>query len=125
MDAHFDPAHFPVGASDWIAQKHIAGPIFAPDAWGGYLIYRFAPEPMVFVDDRHDLYGTAFLKDYVEVVQVLPDWRKVLDQDKLKLVLVPKNSSLANILRETPQWKAVYEDRTAALFQRGESATGN
>lgn len=118
MDANFDSTHFPVEASDYIAQKHLSGPIFAPDAWGGYLIYRFAPEAKVFVDDRHDLYGTEFLKDYVKVIQVLPDWQKVLDQNQLKQVLAPKDSSLANILRETPEWKEIYKDKTAALFLR-------
>jgi hypothetical protein len=118
MNARFDPTRFPVEAADWVAAKNISGPIFSPDAWGGYLIYRFSPEQKVFVDDRHDLYGTDFLKNYVKVIQVSPDWKKVLDQQKLKQVLVPKDSSLANILRETPQWKEVYKDRTAAYFLR-------
>ena len=109
---------FPVQAVEVIAQRGIEEPIFAPDYWGGYLIYRFFPEPKVFVDDRHDLYGERFLKDYLKVINVQPDWEKFLNERQVHWVLVPAGSSLANILKETPSWKVTYEDNTAVLFQK-------
>src|SRR5262249_33644429 len=57
IDAHFDGKRFPVEAVDFIVQHQIRQPIFAPDYWGGYLIYRLDPGNKVFVDDRHDFYG--------------------------------------------------------------------
>ena len=118
MDAQFDAKRFPVQAVEVIAQRGIKEPIFAPDYWGGYLIYRFFPEPKVFVDDRHDLYGQRFLKDYLKVINVQPDWEKFLNERQVHWVLVPAGSSLANILKETPSWKVTYEDNTAVLFQK-------
>jgi hypothetical protein len=118
MDAHFDAKRFPVESAAFIAGQHIAGPIFAPDAWGGYLIYRLAPETKVFVDDRHDLYGKTFLKDYIKVVSVSPVWESVLDHQYLQWVLAPNGSSLGNILKQTPRWRLVHEDGTAVLFER-------
>src|SRR5256885_6206389 len=118
MDAQFDAKRFPVQAVEVIAQRGIEEPIFAPDYWGGYLIYRFFPEPKVFVDDRHDLYGECFLKDYLKVVQVQPDWEKFLNERKVDCVLAPTAGSLANILKETPTWNLIYEDSTAVLFQK-------
>ena len=50
-----------------IAQRDIREPIFCPDLWGGYLIYRLYPQTEVLVDDRHDLYGDQFFKDYLKV----------------------------------------------------------
>jgi hypothetical protein len=120
MDAHFDLKRFPVQAVEVLAQRRIEEPIFAPDYWGGYLIYRFFPEPRVFVDDRHDLYGELFLKDYLKVMHVQPDWEKFLNEKKVHWVLVPAEGSLANILKEMPAWKIVYEDSTSVLLQKRE-----
>jgi hypothetical protein len=118
MDAQFDAKRFPVQAVEVIAQRDIEGPVFAPDYWGGYLIYRFFPEARVFVDDRHDLYGERFLKDYLKIMHVQPDWEKFLNDRGVRLVLAPTGGSLANILKETPAWKVTYEDSTGVLFQR-------
>jgi hypothetical protein len=118
MQAHFDSSRFPVEASNFIADQKIAGPVFAPDAWGGYLIYRLAPDTRVFLDDRHDLYGEKFLQDYVKVVSVSPEWKTILDREQLHWVLTPVDSSLANILRQTPAWKLIHEDHTSLLFER-------
>ena len=118
MSAHFDPAHFPVEAANLIAKEHIAAPMFTPDAWGGFLIYRLSPQTKVFVDDRHDLYGADFFKDHLNVIRVAPNWEKVLDEKQLRWVLVPSESSLANILKLSTQWKLVHEDHTAVLFER-------
>jgi hypothetical protein len=118
MDAHFDAKRFPVQAVEVIAQRGIDDPIFAPDYWGGFLIYRFFPDARVFVDDRHDLYGERFLKDYLKVIQVQPDWEKFLNERRVQWVMAPAGSSLANILKETTAWRVTYEDSTAVLFQR-------
>ncbi len=118
MDARFDAKRFPVQAAEVIARRGIDQPIFTPDSWGGYLIYRLYPQTKVFVDDRHDLYGEQFLKDYLKVIRVAPDWDKVLNEMHVDWVLVPAGSSLANMLRETSQWTVIHEDGTEVLFQR-------
>jgi hypothetical protein len=118
MDAHFDAKRFPVQAVNAIAQRDNRTPIFAPDYWGGYLIYRLYPQTQVVVDDRHDLYGEQFLKDYLRVTRVAPGWDKVLEEKHVSRVLTPEESSLANILRETAGWQITYEDKVAVLFER-------
>jgi hypothetical protein len=118
MDAHFDAKRLPVQAADVIAQRGVRDPIFSPDYWGGYLIYRLYPQNRVFVDDRHDLYGEEFLKEYLKVVNVGPDWEKVLNAKQVGWVLAPEGSSLANILKETPAWVVIHQDETATLFKR-------
>ncbi len=118
MNAHFDARHFPVQAVEHIARRNIREPVFAPDSWGGYLIYRLYPQTKVFVDDRHDLYGVEFLKDYLKAVRITPDWDKFLNEKRVNWVLVPAESSLANMLEETSQWNVAYRDGTAVLFKR-------
>ena len=118
MDAQFDPRHMPAQASDLIVQRGIRDPIFAPDSWGGYLIYRLYPRNRVFVDDRHDLYGEVFLKDYLKAIRLTPDWDVFLKEKKVNWALLPAESSLANMLEETSQWDVVYRDGTAVLLER-------
>jgi len=120
INAYFDPQRLPVEAVEVIGQRGIHDPIFSLDRWGGYLIYGLAPQTKVFVDDRHDFYGDAFIKDYMTVTQVQPGWDKVLEEERVNWVLMPAESPLANVLRLTHRWKVVHEDGTAALFQRSE-----
>jgi len=121
INAYFDDKRFPVEAAGLIAKRDIREPIFCPDQWGGYLIYRLYPQTQVLVDDRHDLYGDQFFKEYLKVVFVQSDWRKVLDERHVDWILVQKNSSLSTILELTPGWKLVHADDTAVLFHRERS----
>lgn len=118
MHAHFDPKHIPVQATDTIVERGIREPIFAPDSWGGYLIYRLYPENRVFVDDRHDFYGVDFLRDYLKAIRLTPDWDKFLNEKHVNWALLPAGSALANMLEETTQWNVVYRDGTAVLLER-------
>jgi hypothetical protein len=118
LNAYFDDKRFPVEAAEVIAKRNIREPIFCPDQWGGYLIYRLYPQTKVLVDDRHDLYGDQFFKNYLKVVFVQPEWEKLLDEKKVNWILVQKNSSLGTILGQTPGWKLIHEDQTAMLFLR-------
>jgi hypothetical protein len=118
FDAHFDGKRFPVEATNYISERRIREPIFSLDYWGGYLIYRTYPQSRVVLDDRHDLYGAQFFKEYLKVVLIQPGWEKVLDRLGVDWVLLPDSSSLANMLRLTSQWTIMHEDGTAVLFER-------
>ena len=118
IDAYFDEKRFPVEAAEVIAKRNIREPIFSQDYWGGYLIYRLYPQTKVVVDDRHDLYGDQFFKDYLRVMFIQPGWDKVLEEEHVNWILMPPGSTLANMLRLTSGWTVIHEDGTAVLFQR-------
>jgi hypothetical protein len=118
MNAHFDSKQLPVQATGAIVQRGLREPIFAPDSWGGYLIYRLYPQNKVFVDDRHDFYGEDFLRDYLKAIRLTPDWDKFLNEKQVNWALLPAGSSLANMLEETAQWSVAYRDETAVLLER-------
>ncbi|HKD01984.1 MAG TPA: hypothetical protein VKB77_06140 [Terriglobales bacterium] len=124
MSARFDSQRFPVAATDWIEAQGIREPIFSQDYWGGYVIYRLYPQSQVFLDDRHDFYGDEYLKRYLKIVRVEPGWDRELESLSPTWILLPRESTLTNILKEVPLWKAVYEDRTATLFRK-ENAGGD
>jgi len=116
MNAHFDAKRFPVEAVNYLETHDIPGPVLSPDSWGGYLIYRLYPRTKVVLDDRHDLYGEEFLKSYLKMVHVEPGWDDFLKQHPAGSILVPKDTALADILLETPNWQPIYGDTVAILF---------
>jgi hypothetical protein len=118
MDAHFDAKRFPVHAVDYLEKQGVQGALVGPDYWGGYLIYRLYPRVRMVVDDRHDFYGEEFLKSYLKMVHVEPGWEDFLEQHPAGWVVVPKDSALANMLAETPDWQRAYGDDVAVVFVR-------
>jgi hypothetical protein len=124
VHAQFDPQRMPVEAVNFLERENVAEPpvtepVFSTDAWGGYLIYRMYPERKVVVDDRHDLYGSGRIRQYLTLTQAEPGWRNVLEDWQIRTAILPHGSTLANLLRELPQeWRVVYEDKVAVVFER-------
>jgi hypothetical protein len=124
MDAHFDPQRMPVAAVTFLEKELHGGqastePVFSTDTWGGYLIYRLYPERKVVVDDRHDLYGSDRIRQYLILMQAEPGWQSALRQWQIRTALLPSGSTLANLLREVPQdWRIVYEDKVGVVFEK-------
>ncbi len=117
MQAHFDGKRFPINAVDYLETVKDKAAVLAPDYWGGYLIYRLHPQILVAIDDRHDLYGEQVLKSYLKLMRAEPGWDNFLKDHEIRRVLVPNGSPLDNLLRETADWKVVYADQRASLFE--------
>ena len=105
----FPPDQFPVAAYPHIP---VGARLFAPDKFGGYLIYRSNGARKVFFDGRSDLYGAAFLKQYGRLVQVRPGWQQYFEGFHFTHALLPVDAPLAAAL-ELIGWKEVYRDSTA------------
>jgi hypothetical protein len=124
VHSQFDPQKVPVAAVDFLEQESrdeppVVEPVFSTDSWGGYLIYRMYPTRKVVVDDRHDLYGSDRIRQFVLLTQGAPEWQGILARWRINTVLFPTDSTLANLLREMPQqWRVVYEDGVAVVFER-------
>jgi hypothetical protein len=116
MDAHFDPNRMPVAAVDFIEQHTLQGPVLSTDFWGGYLVYRLYPRQQVVVDDRHDLYGEAFFKSYLNMYRGQEGWQEFLQSHDEGSLLLPRNAAITNLLLEDADWKAVYTDQLAVIF---------
>ncbi len=114
----FDPAMFPVKAADFLEQQGLDRRVFAKDQWGGYLIYRFDGRMQIFLDGRSDHYGRELLQTYAKVIDVKPGWDAVLRQYGVQFVLAPPEHALASVLALSPEWKRVYTDSVATVFER-------
>jgi len=121
LHAEFDPTQFPVQAAS-VVEHERGSPtrLFCSWQWGGYLIYRAWPSIKVFNDGRTDFYGPAFVKEGLRAWQAAPDWSNILARHGVNAALLPVDSALASVLRERRDWKLVYQDRVAVLFQKSE-----
>jgi hypothetical protein len=120
IHAQFNPTKMPVAAVNFL-QKQDNGeqPVFSTDAWGGYLIYTMYPDRQVIIDDRHDLYGSERIRQYLTLTQAEEGWQNVLKDWKIRTAVLPTDSTLANLLRELPQdWRVAYEDKAAVVFEK-------
>ncbi len=115
VPAGFPPEDFPVAAYDRIPA---GARLFAPDKFGGYLIYRSNGTLPVFFDGRSDLYGAQFLKDYGRLVQVRPGWREWWESFHFTHALLPTDAPLLAALEQIG-WQPVYQDKTATLLAAG------
>lgn len=114
MDAHFDPKRMPVEAVNFLQHREVRSAILSPDYWGGYVIYRMYPHNKVVIDDRHDFYGENFLQLYVAMIHTQPGWDVLLRSSDC--LLLPKNATLTIVIRQSPDWKAIYSDDVAVVF---------
>ena len=113
--AGFPADQFPVAAYPHIPP---GARLFAPDKFGGYLIYRSNGTLKVFFDGRSDLYGADFLKQYSRLVQVRPGWRAYWESFHFTHALLPADAPLLPALEEIG-WRPIYQDKTATLLVFG------
>jgi hypothetical protein len=113
--AGFPPDQFPVAAYSHLDPS---GRLFAPDKFGGYLIYRSNGQIKVFFDGRSDLFGAEFLKNYAKLVQIRPGWRESWDGFHFTQALLPNNAPLIEGLKLSG-WRSVYRDGTVTILEPG------
>jgi hypothetical protein len=117
-----DVSSYPVGAADWLAAHPEVGTrMYNQYGWGGYLAYRFYPDPnrRVFIFGEAALMGDDLLNQYQDVQTLRSDWLQVLDRYQVDYIVYNKGEALANVLATTPGWKLVYEDSVAVIYVRG------
>lgn len=115
-----DESVAPSGAVQAVQNAHLAGPVLNEYGLGGYLIFSgIAP----FIDGRADMYGDAFLKEYMEAVSLrsadgLP---KLLQRFHIEWTLMPPESPAAALLDHLPEWRRLYADKFAVVHVRKET----
>jgi hypothetical protein len=117
LPAGFPPDQFPVAAYERLDP---GGRLFAPDKFGGYLIYRSKGAKKVFFDGRSDLFGAKFLENYAKIVQIRPGWRPIWDSFGFTQALLPTQAPLIEVLKLSG-WSQVYQDGTATILVPGKT----
>jgi hypothetical protein len=111
-----DAENFPTTAVDWLLENKPEGHLFNSYNWGGYLIWRTYPQFRVYIDGRADVYGDAFIFDYISIYNAKPGWEEKLENQAVQTVLVESNAPLANELRQSSAWHIAFTDKLSTIF---------
>ena len=115
--ATFDPAEFPVAALQAHPPGTMAPELFNQMRWGGYILYAF-PETRIFMDGHADFFGEALTREYLEIRHLAPGWEEGLDRHGVNWTLTMPMAPISQGLASSPNWRKVYEDRTAVIYTR-------
>jgi hypothetical protein len=105
--------------------------VLTTDQWGDYLIYT-NPRHKVFVDGRSDFYGPEIGNDYIRLINGHWEWRRLLDKYRFEAALLPAESAIAQLLKQSAEWRIVADNgkqvllvlRTVLVPSTGKSPAG-
>ncbi len=81
-----------------------------------HLTYRFYPRIRIFVDGRSDFFGAEFGKQYLQIAQAGYEWESLLKRYQIDMALVPAEWPLTELLKRSPEWRVVKDDKLGILF---------
>jgi tetratricopeptide (TPR) repeat protein len=123
-----DLSQTPVGACDFIARHGIRGRGFSPFHFGGYVLWRFWPDPgrLPFMD----IHQTGTREDRALSVAAFasrPAYRQLVARHGFDYAIVDRQTPfqyrLLDFFDEDSTWSLVFVDDAAALYLRRTGAT--
>ncbi|HYL37384.1 MAG TPA: hypothetical protein VEV17_15830 [Bryobacteraceae bacterium] len=117
LKPEYDPKRYPAQALK-VLRADPNSRIFTDDEWGDYLVYNLYPGHKVFVDGRSDFYGQDFEQKYLDLMNVKYDWEQYLEKYKVDTIVLSTTTALASTVKESPNWRVVYDDTVAIVFRR-------
>ena len=118
-ETNFNFSTYPVASIRYLERHDLIGKhLLTTDAAAGYVILHDWPQQKVFIDDRYDMYPTSVIYDYFDLTGAKPGWSKVLDKYDVDVIVWGKDTSLAEMLDHSDQWKRVHRDATDAVWVR-------
>ena len=114
--AQTEAQRFPASAVEFIRAENPPGPIFNWYDWGGYLIWKLYPERLVYIDGRADVYGDAFIKEFLQASKGEGDWREPLSRYNVRTVIIKPDSPLSHLLQREEGWSKAFEDKQAVVL---------
>jgi hypothetical protein len=114
---------YPLRATTWITENpKLTTRVFNHYNYGGWLVLQGVP---VFIDGRPDMYGDAFVDDYVRFTgAAVADWQSTMTSLKADAVLMPVGSAMTKQIDadiaagRAPLWYEPITDPQARLFVR-------
>ncbi len=117
------PTLYPERAADWIEKHDVRGKSFNVFSFGGYLLYRFHPDPgrLPFMDIHQA--GTREIRYlYAWALQDRRAWGELDKRYAFDWVVLPRvltgDPDLADFLDADSTWALVFADDAAALWLR-------
>jgi hypothetical protein len=116
--SNFDPKYFPLQLCERNSTRLGTEKVFTTDQWGDYLIYRYKGQQRVFLDGRSDFYREEVVRKYLALLGGQPQWKQLLNEYGISVVLIPTDSPLRSLLLQDPEWYLGDSDSAAVIFLR-------
>lgn len=119
-----NPEFIPAKALAKVLEMHRERPnarIFHAIDWGGYLTWQGWPTFLNWIDDRNEVQGEAWIRDWDSIVTAEPGWRHKLDDALVELIALQPTSPLVKVLlgpEAEKTWEVAYRDPYAIIFKR-------
>ena len=110
----------PVEALAHVPPALAAQPVLNFYDFGGWLIFKGVRD---FIDGRNDMYGDAFVKNYIAVERDADPVAVAATFSRWKIAwtILPPTSKLAALLDRTPGWRRLYSDKYAVVQARSDA----
>jgi hypothetical protein len=110
---------YPSAALNYLGSFQPRGPVLNDYDWGGYLIWN-VPHIPVFIDSRVDIFEySGVFADYLDIIG-LKNSLALLEKHKIRYVLFARDAPLTYLLRNSSEWRPIYNDDVAFLFERSQ-----
>ena len=109
---------YPIGATGFVRDSHLPGPLYNSFNWGGFLIFNL-PGQLVSIDPRGNAYDDELIARSVNTVNAI-DWQGDPDLSRANLVLLERSAPLASALERDPRYRLAYQDHIAVVFVRAQ-----
>ena len=111
-----DPAHYPVGATDFL-KRHALGPNLAlPFHWGEYAIWHLSPRYKVSQDGRYEtVYPVRYVDSLLEAYYT-GDLEGFVRGQNVDVLLLESKQELDVLARQSHDWIEMYRDPTAVVY---------
>lgn len=118
-----DEQKFPAAAADFILANNLRGNMYNYFNWGGYLIWRLAPERKVFIDGRtlySQIYQESDLIDQADERRFgdAPAWKAALEGHNIRYTITPASLPLVKALYTDRDWVPVFSSYNSVIFVR-------
>ena len=114
MNLEFDFSEYPTAAVRYIEDRDCPDNIFVRETWSGYLLWTM-PDRKLFYDAKGGFSREA-ASAHSELVKPKADWRSVVDRYGMRTMLLERDSPLAVLLAEAPDWRREYSDSLSEVF---------
>ena len=109
---------YPIRATEFVRDAHLAGPMYNSYNWGGFLIFNLREHP-VSIDPRVDAYGDELVTNSLNTINAIR-WQDDPDLARANFVLLERSVPLASKLESDPKYRLAYQDHLAAVFVRAQ-----
>jgi hypothetical protein len=114
---------FPVQAINFLRDHPQAGPLYNTFSWGGFIAW-YMPAYRVAIDGRTDLYGDEIDFRFIKTERGDPSYVEDPYLNQARLILIPRDKPLADVLAADPRFSLIYRDSLAVVFIRRDDLAG-